>query len=107
MTEKLLKLDAKIVFILYILIEIICVGMGMGIPIFCILFGFPLGWCIVKRICTSMENSHLGIFYTLSRLIIHKIFNSILFDDCLHKDDEIISERLNVLYGLLKEIKKA
>jgi len=29
-----------------------------------------------------------------------------LFDECLRKDDEIISERLNVLYGLLKEIKK-
>jgi hypothetical protein len=27
-----------------------------------------------------------------------------LFDDCLHKDDEIISERLNVLGGLLKEL---
>jgi len=26
-----------------------------------------------------------------------------LFDDCLHKDDEIISERLNTLYSLLKE----
>jgi hypothetical protein len=29
-----------------------------------------------------------------------------LFDDCLHKDDEIISERLSVLYELLKEIKE-
>jgi hypothetical protein len=29
-----------------------------------------------------------------------------LFDDCLHKDDEIISERLNVLFDLLKEIKE-
>jgi hypothetical protein len=29
-----------------------------------------------------------------------------LFDDTLHKDDEIISERLKVLYGLLKEIKE-
>jgi hypothetical protein len=27
-----------------------------------------------------------------------------LFDECLHKDDEIISERLNVLSGLLKEL---
>jgi len=27
-----------------------------------------------------------------------------LFDDCLHKDDEIISERLNLLSGLLKEL---
>ena len=30
-----------------------------------------------------------------------------LFDECLHKDDEIISERLHILYGLLKEIEKA
>ena len=29
-----------------------------------------------------------------------------LFDECLHRDDEIISERLNKLYGLLKEIEK-
>lgn len=29
-----------------------------------------------------------------------------LFDTCLHKDDEIISERLNVLYNLLKEMQK-
>jgi hypothetical protein len=29
-----------------------------------------------------------------------------LFDETLHKDDEIISERLNVLYGLIKEIKE-
>jgi len=29
-----------------------------------------------------------------------------LFEECLNKDDEIISERINVLHGLLKEIKK-
>jgi hypothetical protein len=29
-----------------------------------------------------------------------------LFDECLHKDDEIIGERLNVLYELLKQVKK-
>ncbi len=27
-----------------------------------------------------------------------------LFDECLHKDDEIISERLNTIAGLLKEL---
>jgi len=27
-----------------------------------------------------------------------------LFDDCLREDDEIISERLNQIYGLLKEL---
>ena len=29
-----------------------------------------------------------------------------LFDECLHKDDEIISERLNILSGLLKGLEK-
>ncbi len=29
-----------------------------------------------------------------------------LFDECLHKDDEIISERLNVLSELLKELEE-
>lgn len=29
-----------------------------------------------------------------------------LFDQCLHKDDEILAERLNVLKGLLSELEK-
>ncbi len=27
-----------------------------------------------------------------------------LFDECLYRDDEIISERLRTLFGLLKEL---
>ena len=57
--EKLIKLNSKIVVLLYILIDIICVGAGMGVPIFCILLGFPLGWYIAKRISMSVEHSHL------------------------------------------------
>jgi len=34
-------------------------GAGMGVPIFCILLGFPLGWYIVKRISQAEENPHL------------------------------------------------
>lgn len=44
-----IKLKPKIIVILYILIDIICVGVGMGVPIFCILLGFPLGWYIARR----------------------------------------------------------
>jgi uncharacterized protein DUF6530 len=29
-----------------------------------------------------------------------------LFDECLHKDDEILAERLNVLRGLLSDLEK-
>ena len=48
--KKLLQLNAKTVVALYIVIDIICAGAGMGVPIFCILFGFPSGWYIAKRI---------------------------------------------------------
>ena len=30
--------------------DIICTGLGMGVPIFCILFGLPVGWYIARRI---------------------------------------------------------
>jgi len=65
--EKLIKLNAKIAAGLYIVIDIICVGVGMGVPIFCILLGFPLGWYIVKRISASTENSYL-MYYKIFKL---------------------------------------
>ncbi|MDD5014958.1 MAG: hypothetical protein PHW73_07640, partial [Atribacterota bacterium] len=78
MIEKLLKLNTKIVIILYILIEIICVGMGMGVPIFCILFGFPFGWYIVRRICTSMEYSYLILYQILKLSFLASVFTFLL-----------------------------
>ena len=30
--------------------EIVCMGLGMGVPIFCILSGLPIGWYIARRI---------------------------------------------------------
>lgn len=53
--KKLIKLNAKGIIILYILIDLICVGAGMGVPIFCILLGFPLGWYITQRVAASTE----------------------------------------------------
>lgn len=32
------------------LADIVCMGLGMGVPIFCILFGLPAGWYIARRI---------------------------------------------------------
>jgi hypothetical protein len=48
--RNLLKLNSKTVVILYMLIDVICMGIGMGVPIFCILLGFPMGWFITKRV---------------------------------------------------------
>jgi len=67
--EKLIKLNTKIVIALYIAIDVICVGIGMGVPIFCILLGFPLGWYIVKRISVSVVDAHL-VYRKILRLSI-------------------------------------
>jgi len=33
----------------FVFLDLVCTGLGMGVPIFCILFGFPVGWCIARR----------------------------------------------------------
>ncbi len=33
----------------FVFLDIICVGLGMGVPFFCILLGLPVGWYIAVR----------------------------------------------------------
>ncbi len=40
------------VLVIYAIVDILCAGMGMGVPIFCILLGLPVGWYIIKHIST-------------------------------------------------------
>jgi hypothetical protein len=41
----------------YIILDTLCVAMGMGVPIFCIFFGIPVGWYIIRNITArTMEN---------------------------------------------------
>lgn len=51
--SRLLGLRSSWMFILFVIVDIISIGMGMGVPIFCILFGFFIGWFSVKLITTS------------------------------------------------------
>lgn len=37
---------------IFAFLDIICIGLGMGVPIFCILFGLPVGWYFARRIST-------------------------------------------------------
>src|SRR4030042_2900765 len=55
--KKLIELNSKIVITAYILIDLICAGAGMGVPFFCILLGFPLGWYIARREFVSTGHS--------------------------------------------------
>jgi uncharacterized protein YneF (UPF0154 family) len=48
--------NIKIAFLIFAFLDLICLGMGMGVPIFCILFGFVVGWYIVRRVTPNEEN---------------------------------------------------
>ena len=54
--KKLLIVRPSVALGIYVFIDIICIGMGMGVPFFCILLGLPLGWYIVKRLVTEQAD---------------------------------------------------
>lgn len=51
--EKTFKINKKIAIAVYIILDVIFVGIGMGIPILCILLGFPVGWYLAKQLNLS------------------------------------------------------
>lgn len=48
--HKLFSLKIGWALAIFAFLDIICVGLGMGVAIFCILFGLPVGWYIARRI---------------------------------------------------------
>jgi hypothetical protein len=54
--NKIFSLKPRWVFLIFVVLDTICIGMGMGVPIFCILFGFIVGWFIVKYITSTITS---------------------------------------------------
>jgi hypothetical protein len=44
-----LRLHPVAVATSYLLLDVICIGLGMGVPFFCILLGFPVGLYLTRR----------------------------------------------------------
>jgi hypothetical protein len=72
------KQKTKTGVILYILIDIICMGMGMGVPIFCILSGFLSGWYITQRVSVSTEPLYQKYYQIFKYSLMTVIFTFIL-----------------------------
>ena len=53
--NKILKMDKKKIFVVYIILDMVFVGIGMGVPFLCILLGFPVGWYISKQLALSKQ----------------------------------------------------
>lgn len=50
---KLFTLKSRWALALFVLLDTIFVAMGMGVPFFCILFGFVVGWYAVQRLAAA------------------------------------------------------
>ena len=50
MIQKLFALSDRTALLAFLLIDVICTGLGMGVPFFNILFGFVVGWYLVHRL---------------------------------------------------------
>jgi hypothetical protein len=66
------KINKKRVFIVYVILDTLFVGMGMAVPFFCILFGFPVGWYLAKR----LKLSEKGLNDILSDILKYSLFTS-------------------------------
>jgi hypothetical protein len=47
--QRVLGLRSEWALVVYVAADVICVMLGMGVPIFCILLGVPVGWYVAER----------------------------------------------------------
>ena len=55
--SKLTALRPFWALLCFILIDVIFIGMGMGVPFFCILMGIPLGWFLVLHVAARTSGT--------------------------------------------------
>ncbi|NIN63854.1 MAG: hypothetical protein GTO63_03895 [Anaerolineae bacterium] len=67
--DRFLTLNRKVAFAGYAMADLVSVGMGMGVPIFCIALGFPVGWYIAMSAIRG--NSH--VTQTLRTVLLHAV----------------------------------
>ena len=68
--HTLYSLKTGWVLAIYAFLDILCTGFGMGVPIFCIFLGLPVGWYMAKRITARPLST---------REILRKIFLGAVF----------------------------
>jgi uncharacterized oligopeptide transporter (OPT) family protein len=63
---NLSKLNRKWLCVIFIVMDTICVGMGMGVPIFPIILGFFVGWYLADHVTYNQQETQ-----ALSRKILY------------------------------------
>ncbi len=55
--NKLFTIRRAWAFAIFIILDTVFIGMGMGVPILCILFGFFVGWYIIRSMAAVGEQT--------------------------------------------------
>jgi hypothetical protein len=67
---KILTVKTWIVLAAYVFADVVCVGMGMGVPIFCIGFGFLVGWYVAARAVRSASDVSQALAGILAQAVV-------------------------------------
>jgi len=70
--NRLYNLRPHWLLLIFIVFDTVLIGMGMGVPIFPILFGFILGWFLVKAITLVLNDP----FQLLRRVLLNALVAS-------------------------------
>lgn len=53
---RIYRFTSRGAFLLFVALDVLCVGFGMGVPIFNIAFGFVVGWYLVKWMSVDTQD---------------------------------------------------
>ena len=56
--DKIIHLKKKWAIVAFILLDLFCTGLGMGVPFFTILLGLPVGWWLARRLAEKPQTLH-------------------------------------------------
>jgi len=76
--DRILRLNTRIAFAIFVIVDLVCIGMGMGVPLACILFGFFVGWYIAKRATIATESAKDILWQVLIQAIITSAFTFVV-----------------------------
>ena len=57
--EKILNLKLGWALVIFAILDILCMGIGMGVPFFNILLGFPVGWFLTHRLAGKTADTRI------------------------------------------------
>ena len=76
--NRVLKLNTRTAFAIFVIVDLVCVGVGMGVPLACILFGFFVGWYIAKRATIATASVKVILWKVLVQAVITSAFTFVV-----------------------------